>query len=141
MSCAYCKRGYVAYCIRCGRPICRYHVAGVVNPGCRRNCERRDAKKEKEKVVSLTTHSPQEPCSACGAFTNWSEIITDLLDELKKVRRSHTVCEDTWYSCPKTEDYIGNEDKDYCACGADRVNASIDTIINKVRSLLPEERS
>ena len=38
--------------------------------------------------MSLTTHSPREPCvghcPACGAFGDWSEIITDLIKALKE---------------------------------------------------------
>ena len=68
--------------------------------------------------MSLTTHSPQEPCvghcGACGAFADWSETITELLEALTQ---SNT--------------HLGPEDSLW---------AANDSLIGKVRSLLPEER-
>jgi hypothetical protein len=37
----------------------------------------------------------------------------------------HYVCEDCWYSCPKSEDYCGTADRTQCDCGADKANAAL----------------
>lgn len=45
---------------------------------------------------------------------------------LKKLRRNHRTCEDSFYSCPKSEDgpWDVRFDTD-CNCGADEANAEI----------------
>ena len=84
--------------------------------------------------MSLTTHSPQEPCvghcGACGAFADWSDIITELLDALEK--------QTSW-----AEGIIKNLEEDSPLIGPElrrKVLLSTYIIINKVIGLLPEER-
>jgi len=51
-------------------------------------------------------------------------------------RRSHYYCEDSWYSCPKSED--GCSDKrqgNECNCGADEKNAAIDVLLRETADL------
>ncbi|KKM80556.1 hypothetical protein LCGC14_1338630 [marine sediment metagenome] len=57
----------------------------------------------------------------------------DLEEAFEKLRRTHMVCEDGWYSCPKTDNYIGPEDEDYCGCGADRANQIISELLHEDR--------
>ena len=80
--------------------------------------------------MSLTTHSPQEPCVghciACGAFADWSEIITDLLTGLKPL----AVLADDMDDMPSTLRLALTLE--------DARQARI--VLNKVRSLLPEDR-
>ena len=45
-------------------------------------------------------------------------------------QQDHDVCDDCWYSCPKSEDYCGDASKDECRCGMDEENASIDAHSN-----------
>jgi hypothetical protein len=57
----------------------------------------------------------------------------EILAFLKKSRRAHDYCEDSWYSCPKAEDGSCNDSKgDECDCGADKYNAKLDEMIAKV---------
>ena len=76
--------------------------------------------------MSLTTHSPQEPCPACGAFADWSEIINGLVRSLEKVLPYAVSYDPAEYGGqePTQEDDI----------------EQAQAIIDKVRSLLPEER-
>ena len=89
--------------------------------------------------MSLTTHNPQEPpCPSCGAFADWNEIITDLLDALKEIHPSllasilfiEGVFPEPERSTILREELISHRMREMKA----RVT------INKVRSLLPEER-
>jgi hypothetical protein len=48
---------------------------------------------------------------------------------LENCKRSHTYCEDGFYSCPKDESYFGNDDSGKCNCGADDVNLLITTAL------------
>ncbi len=92
--------------------------------------------------MSLTTHSPQEPCvghcATCGAFADWSELITDLLDALKEIHPSllaaiifiEGVFPEPERSTILREELISHRMREMKA----RVT------INRVRSLLPEER-
>jgi hypothetical protein len=46
---------------------------------------------------------------------------------LRDSKRKHRYCEDSWYSCPKSEDGCANENEGTdCNCGADEWNARID---------------
>jgi len=54
----------------------------------------------------------------------------NLREKLEELRRPHYVCDDCWYSCPKSgEEYCGNENPDRCTCGADEHNSIIDEIL------------
>lgn len=52
---------------------------------------------------------------------------------LGALRQNHYVCEDGWYSCPKTKDYFGPEDKNVCTCGADATNTLIDATLEETK--------
>lgn len=45
-------------------------------------------------------------------------------------KRTHTYCEDGWYSCPKAEDGCYNDARGpECDCGADEHNAEVDALM------------
>lgn len=48
-------------------------------------------------------------------------------------RREHDECEDPWYSCPKHPDYIGNDDREHCSCGADKHNEKLERHASALR--------
>jgi hypothetical protein len=63
----------------------------------------------------------------------------DIIKELEDMKLKHNICEDCWYSCPKSE---GQEDggccddsadKNVCNCGADWTNNKIDEIIAELK--------
>ena len=64
--------------------------------------------------------------------------IKNLEEALEKLRHTHMVCEDGWYSCPQADNYTGpgepGEDEDYCGCGADRANQIISELLHEDRS-------
>ena len=39
--------------------------------------------------------------------------------------KAHLECDDTFYSCAVTEDYVGNDDRGMCTCGADSENLQL----------------
>ena len=50
-------------------------------------------------------------------------------------KRSHTYCEDGWYSCPKAEDGCFDDRRGpECDCGADKHNAEVDALMALLRS-------
>lgn len=58
--------------------------------------------------------------------------ISQLEDALRKCYRKHHICEDSYYSCPKSGDcprdaFIGDP---VCTCGADAMNAVIDAALS-----------
>lgn len=55
----------------------------------------------------------------------------DIIKELESLKEEHYICEDCWYSCPKSEEGCCDEQysKDVCTCGADNRNSKIDLII------------
>lgn len=52
-----------------------------------------------------------------------------LREAIKELRRGHSICEDGFYSCPKSEDYCGPEEHSECDCGADDDNDFIDHML------------
>jgi hypothetical protein len=66
------------------------------------------------------------------ALTN-PDTVTIKRSELEKLRIAHYSCEDSWHSCPKSEDGCCNDmwSKDECNCGADKHNAIIETALEK----------
>lgn len=62
--------------------------------------------------------------------------LTEVLERLAKLaKRSHYICEDSWYSCPKADDGTCNDEKgDECDCGADDHNAEVDALLVVLRS-------
>jgi len=58
----------------------------------------------------------------------------NIYNELERLRRSHTICDDSYYSCPKAEGGCANEmEGDECNCGADKHNERLDRIIGYLR--------
>ncbi|KKK50410.1 hypothetical protein LCGC14_3125290 [marine sediment metagenome] len=54
------------------------------------------------------------------------QIIFRLREALEKAKTSHTLCEDTHYSCPKSGECTREWDNEECDCGADQHNKAID---------------
>lgn len=53
----------------------------------------------------------------------------NILAELERLRLTHYICEDCWYSCPKsTEGCCDDNQGSECNCGADAHNAILDGI-------------
>lgn len=55
----------------------------------------------------------------------------DIFAELEKLRMTHHICHDNYYSCPKTgkcEDSFANKSGE-CDCGAEEHNKTLDGII------------
>jgi len=71
----------------------------------------------------------------------WHEInlIRKLLIELK---RSHYICDDCWYSCPKSggDNYCGRLSPDVCTCGVDVYNKKIEKILAICKTQIEAER-
>ena len=65
--------------------------------------------------------------------------MSDLAARLRALRRGHDTCEDCWYSCPKSAEAWGVEERglrdDQCTCGADAANAEIDSIADALTQL------
>ena len=47
------------------------------------------------------------------------------LENLRE-RKHREVEEDCWYSCPKSDNYCGEDRRDVCNCGMDNINTIID---------------
>jgi hypothetical protein len=66
--------------------------------------------------------------------------LRNVLKSLRKVK--HYLCEDGWYSCPKSESYLGDEyesvpiEKRPCFCGMDKTNAKIDAALKETERLV-----
>jgi len=48
---------------------------------------------------------------------------------LRESKRSHVICEDCWYSCPKSGECCNHNEGPECNCGADEWNAKIDALL------------
>ena len=59
-----------------------------------------------------------------------SNRVKELEVGLERLRRTHMVCEDGWYSCPKSGESIRDEPADYCNCGADKANEIISELLH-----------
>ena len=55
------------------------------------------------------------------------------ISALVRSKRTHYTCDDSWYSCPKSEEGCADEGagKD-CTCGADAHNAYIDSVVRNM---------
>jgi hypothetical protein len=59
----------------------------------------------------------------------------NIIDLLVELEMKHSVCEDSWYSCPKSgENYYtdGHRNNTQCDCGADENNEKLRIIIKKI---------
>jgi hypothetical protein len=69
-------------------------------------------------------------------------LLQQALDALEKSKRSHTYCDDGWYSCPQAPDGCFDDSRGpECDCGADEFNAELDKTITAIRDHLdaPEQ--
>ena len=84
-----------------------------------------------------------DTCS-CGLCDSHAATIARLTAEVERLRarcgrlaaisrRTHHECEDSWYSCPKSEDGCADDFKTGCTCGAEEHNAMIDAICNDLK--------
>lgn len=54
----------------------------------------------------------------------------NLREKLESLRLSHYICEDCFYSCPKSGECCNDSERDGpCNCGADRRNSIVDEIL------------
>lgn len=61
---------------------------------------------------------------------SWSARHSMVLRLAELARRSHYYCEDSWHSCPKHPEGCANDGAGTeCDCGADRINAEVDSIL------------
>jgi len=88
-----------------------------------------------------TTEQETDAAYITAAANLAPEIAAELIAAREEIQRlrvaleslritSHTECEDCWYSCPKSDDYCGTDDREHCACGMDKQNAIIDAALN-----------
>lgn len=63
--------------------------------------------------------------------------ITEIKTKLESIRMGHHInVEDSWFSCPKSGDCCNEAlPNDYCNCGADDRNKTIDEIIEMLEGL------
>lgn len=68
-----------------------------------------------------------------GAIEAWNTRSPNpLVAVLRSMKRKHSECEDSWYSCPKSESGCSNDGAgDECDCGADNANEMIDKAIEE----------
>jgi hypothetical protein len=68
------------------------------------------------------------------------EKLAAVREALEKLRQKHLECEDSWYSCPKSEEGSANIDlsADECRCGADDANAIIEQALRALDAMLPK---
>jgi hypothetical protein len=67
-----------------------------------------------------------------GAMESWNKIVqyaarmekmlADSKELLQRIGANHDTCEDPWYSCPRSADYIGNDDRSTCRCWKERID-------------------
>lgn len=68
-----------------------------------------------------------------------SEQVLSKISEIReKAKIEHISCEDSWYSCPKSEGGSSNEnyEEEECNCGADSHNKKIDQMFDELIIML-----
>lgn len=61
----------------------------------------------------------------------------NVIDELEKLKRKHYICEDCFYSCPKSDEGCCDErEEDICKCGVEKHNNKLDEIIEYLKEKL-----
>lgn len=80
-----------------------------------------------DKLTELLEKAKHEPQSSIHPglelwvlLRNNAEAIRDLVVAVKK-HAQHRECEDSWYSCPKSENGCADERETECNCGADEL--------------------
>lgn len=89
-------------------------------------CRRPDLNKPVRWAICSNCAQSREPKDPIEAE---NKRLRDLLKESK--REHYSVEGDCYYSCPKHPNYCGNEDRDYCNCGADDWNARVDAALKE----------
>lgn len=93
------------------------------------------AERDKLRELSEEANAIAEDCNeAIDDLDRAVDCLSDLTDGLERMaalaKRSHTYCEDGWYSCPKAEDGCYNESRGpECDCGADEHNAEVEALL------------
>jgi len=59
----------------------------------------------------------------------------DAMRDLAEARQPHLVCEDFWYSCPKSGDCANDAAGDACRCGAEHQNEALDRLAAYIKRL------
>ena len=60
--------------------------------------------------------------------------VRDQQAALQAAKEAHLICEDCWYSCPKSGECCDDAaDPELCKCGADEHNAAIDATLARWR--------
>lgn len=68
---------------------------------------------------------------------NELKALSELYNDIEKLKMHHYTCDDDWHSCPKSEEGCGNElQGDECTCGAEYTNDKIDSVLNKIKQIL-----
>lgn len=60
----------------------------------------------------------------------------ELADALAAAKRTHSTCENEWYSCPLSSEGCLDDRETECNCGAEAHNAAIDAALAKYRELV-----
>lgn len=55
-----------------------------------------------------------------------------LVGGLRRLRRAHLECEDSWYSCPLSEEGCADDAQTGCTCGAETQNALVDALLGLI---------
>lgn len=62
--------------------------------------------------------------------------VEELIALAEQLRLAHDMCEDCWYSCPKSGECCNDSQRtDVCLCGADAHNERLDALIEALRAL------
>lgn len=54
--------------------------------------------------------------------------LDNITAQLSDLKIRHHVCDDCWYSCPKSSEGCCDDSQSYCNCGADEHNARVDAV-------------
>jgi hypothetical protein len=74
-----------------------------------------------------------EPIDPDGYYYRQSDAdaeIERLRAALTAAKVSHHICDDCWYSCPKSSEGCCDEREKDCNCGAEKHNAAIDSALS-----------
>jgi hypothetical protein len=61
-------------------------------------------------------------------------------DFLKNSEKAHNYCEETWYSCPKSDEGCANDEEgENCNCGAEKYNMQLVSILSMLNDIIEDE--